>query len=405
MQSPLKRELEKCSMNQEYDNYDEMREARRRRQIMRARRERRRKRMIRAYTILAVCAVILILLIVGAVKLVSGLFAGDRADGENLSASGTQVVMTEAMTGGKPETMPQTVMGTTLESITPGGNSAEEGFQKPVKTYSAERTADTQTMNDEVHSSYGIFLNRRTGAILAERNSSTIINPASMTKILTVLVAAEALESQKALDETFKITREITEYSYVNDCSNAGFETDEVVTVRDLFYGTILPSGGEAAAALAIYTAGSLDAFVEQMNEKLDQLGLSGTAHFTNCVGLYDEAHRCTVYDMAMILQAALDNSLCREVLSAKTYTTSATDKHPEGIELSNWFLRRIEDKDTGGRVISGKTGYEAQSGNCPASFGMDRMGKEYICVTADAYSGWRCIYDHVALYKQFAKE
>lgn len=84
----------------------------------------------------------------------------------------------------------------------------------------------------------------------------------------------------------------------------------------------------------------------------------------TNCVGIYDEEHYCTVYDMAMILEAALDNPLCREVLSAHTYNTSATAQHPEGLLLSNWFLRRIEDKDTGGEVICAKTGFVVQSGN-----------------------------------------
>ena len=85
------------------------------------------------------------------------------------------------------------------------------------------------------------------------------------------------------------------------------------------------------------------------MNQKLEELGLSDTAHFTNCVGLYDENHYCTLYDMAEILGAAIDNELCREVLSAHTYTTSATEQHPEGLLISNWFLRRIEDKDTHG--------------------------------------------------------
>ena len=124
----------------------------------------------------------------------------------------------------------------------------------------------------------------------------------------------------------------------------------------------------------------------------------------TNCVGIYDEDHYCTVYDMAMIMEAAVENELCREVLATHTYTTSETLQNPEGITISNWFLRRIEDKDTGGEVLCGKTGYVVQSGNCAASYGMDSSGKEYICVTADASSVWRCIEDHAALYKQFAQ-
>ncbi len=123
-----------------------------------------------------------------------------------------------------------------------------------------------------------------------------------MTKILTVLVAAEHITD---LNDTFTITREITDYAYQHKCSTAGFLDEETVTVRDLLYGTVLPSGGDAAAALAIYTAGSQEAFIDLMNNKLSELGLAKTAHFTNCVGLYDENHYCTVYDMAMILKSS----------------------------------------------------------------------------------------------------
>jgi D-alanyl-D-alanine carboxypeptidase (penicillin-binding protein 5/6) len=125
----------------------------------------------------------------------------------------------------------------------------------------------------------------------------------------------------------------------------------------------------------------------------------------TNCVGLYNKEHYCTVYDMAMIIRAAVDNEICSEVMGARKYTTSVTEQHPEGITISNWFLRRIEDKDTGGEVLCAKTGFVAQSGNCSASYGKDHAGKEYVCVTANATSSWKCIYDHVALYKKFATE
>jgi D-alanyl-D-alanine carboxypeptidase (penicillin-binding protein 5/6) len=91
--------------------------------------------------------------------------------------------------------------------------------------------------------------------------------------------------------------------------------------------------------------------------------------------------------------------------LSAHTYTTSATEQHPEGITISNWFLRRIEDKDTGGEVLCAKTGYVAQSGNCAVSYGVDADGREYVCATTGAHSSWRCIYDHVALYKKYMGE
>ena len=138
------------------------------------------------------------------------------------------------------------------------------------------------------------------------------------------------------------------------------------------------------------------------MNEKLKELHLSDSTHFTNVAGMYDEQHYSTVYDMAMILHAAIDNELCRTVLNAHTYTTSVTQQHPEGIKISNWFLRRIEDKDTHGEVICAKTGFVNESGCCAASYEISSSGGHYICVTANAHSSWRCIYDHVAMYDAY---
>jgi len=142
------------------------------------------------------------------------------------------------------------------------------------------------------------------------------------------------------------------------------------------------------------------------MNEKLEELGLSDTAHFTNCVGLYDKEHYCSVYDMAIIMKAAMENEMCREFLSAKKYTTTATEQHPEGITISNWFLRRIEDKDTGGEVIGAKTGYVVQSKSCAVSYAVcGESETPYICVTAGSNSSWRCIYDQVEIYTKYVLE
>ncbi len=277
------------------------------------------------------------------------------------------------------------------------GQSGEDFAFSPCVT---ERTAAFPQEGRGVYSTNGILIDVETQEILACRDPYLRINPASMTKILTLLVAAEHVQD---LEDTFTMTAEIADYVYRHDCSIAGFGVGEKVTVEDLLYGTILPSGAEAAMALAEYVAGSQEAFVEMMNQKLEQLGLSDSAHFTNCVGLYDENHYCTVYDMALILKAATDNELCRRVMSARKYTTSVvTQDWPEGILLSNWFLRRIEDKDTHGEVLCAKTGYVDQSGNCAASLAADSGGREYICVTTGSISSWACIYDHVEIYQAF---
>ena len=268
--------------------------------------------------------------------------------------------------------------------------------------YEFTETADTVGIySEEVISSHAILVNENTDTIIASKGAYERICPASMTKVLTVLVAAENI-TEEQLDDTFKMTLEITDYAYVNDCSAVGFLDEEQVPVRDLFYGTVLPSGGDAAVGLATYVAGSHEAFVDMMNAKLGELGLADSAHFTNCVGLYDENHYCTVYDMAIIMKAAMNNELCREVLSAHTYTTTPTEQHPEGITISNWFLRRIEDKDTGGLVIGAKTGYVVQSKSCAVSYGTFAGETPYICVTAGSSSSWRCIYDQVEIYTKY---
>ncbi|MDD3347926.1 D-alanyl-D-alanine carboxypeptidase family protein [Oscillibacter sp.] len=271
---------------------------------------------------------------------------------------------------------------------------------EPEKSYAAKATPETVSLGDSVDSSYAVLIDQKSGAILAEKDADTVISPASMTKILTLLVAAEHLTD---LDDTFTMTIDITDYCYVNSCSVVGLLVGETVPIRELLYGTILPSGADAALALATYVAGSQEAFVALMNEKLEELGLSDTAHFTNCVGLYDEAHVCTVYDMAMILNAAMDNPLCREVLGARTYATAPTPQHPDGQVLSNWFLRRIEDRfDETFQIVGAKTGYVVQAGSCAASSGQDVSGNLYLCVTGDASSSWRAIYDHTALYQTY---
>lgn len=405
---------------EEYEEQDEeierRRRERRRRQMEEMRRRKRRQRQIRRILRIALPAagaLLLFFLIRGCAKKETegmpkpaNIVENGAADIESIDGTTTEngavdpgATSSENIANRNPGigvTVPG-VIGSIIAENKVAGSAASSKDGDAV--YTAEATAETAPPVGTVNSSYVILIDVEEGKILAERASKSRMVPASMTKVLTLLVAAEHVTD---LNDTFTIIQDITDFCFVNDCSNVGFEKDETVTVRDLLYGTILPSGADAAMGLATYVAGSQEAFVEMMNDKLRELGLSDTAHFTNCVGLYEENHYCTVYDMAMIMKAAMDNELCREVLSAHTYTTSATEQHPEGLLISNWFLRKIEDKDAGGEVIGGKTGYVVQSQNCAVSLARDADGKEYICVTGGANSGWRCIYDHVDLYKKY---
>ena len=136
--------------------------------------------------------------------------------------------------------------------------------------YSVSATADTVQLGDTVDSSYAVLIDEDSGTILAEKDAGARISPASMTKVLTLLVGAEHVADH--LDDTFTMTIDITDYCYVNKCSVVGLMVGETVPVRELLYGTILPSGADAALGLAVYVSGSQEAFVELMNQKLEEL-------------------------------------------------------------------------------------------------------------------------------------
>ncbi len=266
--------------------------------------------------------------------------------------------------------------------------------------YTAQTTASTISPPEEIsQSTYSILIDETTGDIVAARNAYDRMYPASMTKIMTLLVAVENITD---LDDVVYVSQEAADWSYRNDGSAVNWSVGEKLTVRDLLYGTILSSGADAVYDLAVYVAGDQDSFVQMMNDRVASLGLSETTHFTNAAGFYDDNHYTTPYDMAMIIKAAVENDLCREVMSAHTYNTPVTEEHPEGILISNWFLRRIEDKDSGGLVLCAKTGFVSQSGNCAASYMISNSGKPYVCVTGHAHSAWRAIYDHVGLYYNY---
>ena len=248
----------------------------------------------------------------------------------------------------------------------------------------------------------GIIVNTATGKIVAGRNTQKRLYPASTTKIMTLLVACENIENY---EDTFTMTLAITDPLYVAEASVAGFLNGETITMTDLLYGLILPSGADAALALAEKISGSEAEFVKLMNQKVKALGLKDT-HFVNTSGLYDSDHYSTAYDMAVILETALKNPVCKKVLSTYQYTTSVTSQHPEGIPLSaTLFEYMYGTEPETATILGGKTGFVNEAGYCIASYGTGKAtNDEYIVVTLKNSSRWPAFYGQIDLYKQFAK-
>ncbi len=284
---------------------------------------------------------------------------------------------------------------------TVSSSKSQENVKKPLKI-KYEFNADTVQIPASNDAKNAIIINKKTNNVVAERNAHQKAYPASTTKIMTLLVAAEHL---KDMEDTFTMSLEITDPLFVAEASVAGFLNNEQVTVKDLFYGTILPSGADAAMGLAIKTAGSEAEFVKLMNEKVAELGLENT-HFANVTGLHDVQNYTTAYDMAVMLDAAMHNEFCKKVLSTYQHTTAKTPQNPNGILLSNTIFEYMygTEPETA-TILGGKTGFVNESGYCIASFGVcNENENEYIVVTFGNSSRWPAFHGQIDLYKEFAK-
>lgn len=232
-----------------------------------------------------------------------------------------------------------------------------------------------------IMSAYAILINLDDNEVLYAKNSDEEMYPASMTKVMTVYTALDYIDN---LDEQITITNEMLSGLVEENASVAGFSAQETVTMRDLLYGALLPSGADACQALAFYVAGSEEAFAEVMNQKLLEMNLTKT-HFTNATGLHDDMHYTTAKEMAEIVKAAIQNDTFYEVFTAKEYTTQPTSQHPNGIEFTSSLRKSEKSFGLSDDIITGaKTGYTLEGGLCLASIGY-HDNAHYLLVTGYA--------------------
>lgn len=281
-----------------------------------------------------------------------------------------------------------------------GENVGQTDNQAKKMEYPSKSESYVDINDGEIVSPYIAVIDVTDNKIIAGRNAETRIYPASMTKVMTLIVAVEHIDN---LDDTFTMTSAIIDPLYRDSASRAGFEPGEAVTARDLMYGLILPSGADGAVGLAEMISGSEEEFVKLMNQKCEEMGLTNT-HFTNTSGLHGEDHYTTPVEMAMILQYAMENETCAEILSTYQYTTEVTEKHPEGILLtSTMFSRMYGDEVAGVTIKAGKTGYTQEAKHCLVSYA-ESGGKKYVAVTAGSEGKWGVIYDDFKLYGELCE-
>ncbi len=219
---------------------------------------------------------------------------------------------------------------------------------------SLPNTALAVTDEPDIMASAVVLIDEASGKVLYENNMNQQLYPASTTKIMTALLTLENMK----LDDVITVPDD-----FVND-GEAGIwlEAGEKHTVEDLLMALMLRSANDAAQALAIGVAGSVEEFAELMNQKAESLGLVNT-HFTNANGLHNDEHYTSAYDLAMITKAAMEYEDFNRIITTKSWAIPGPPNGEDRMVYNlNSLLSRYEYAD------GVKTGYTKQAGNCIVS-------------------------------------
>ncbi len=230
-----------------------------------------------------------------------------------------------------------------------------------------------------------ILIDAGTGNVLFEKNSENKMYPASTTKIMTALVALDAVKNQE-ISLSQPLTMSDAAYKTLDpDGSSIALKVGEAMTLEGLLQGLLIASGNDAAVTIAEGISGSIEQFVAKMNDKAKSLGLENT-HFVNPHGLHDEQHYTTAHDMARLAQEAMKNDTFRSIVECAHIYLPATNMSDKRYFINtNNLVSRMRypyyfyDKATGI-----KTGSTDQAGYCLVSSAEDN-GKSLIAVVFKA--------------------
>lgn len=224
----------------------------------------------------------------------------------------------------------------------------------------------------DIYSENAVLYNMNKDTILYEKNRDEKVKVASLTKIMTTIIALENINNIK--EET--IMPEEAFYN-LDGYVLSGIRPNELITYEDLLYGTMLPSAADCANAVAIKVSGSVDSFVELMNKKAMELNMNNT-HFSNPVGI-DEDNYSTVNDIAILLKYALKNEEFKKIFTTKEYTTT------NNIKLISTIIEKSEPYNIDiSSILGSKTGFTDDAGNCLASISKINNVK-YLLITTNA--------------------
>ncbi len=233
-----------------------------------------------------------------------------------------------------------------------------------------------------VTSQCAIVMDADTGTILYQKNAKDKCYPASITKIMTTMLA---LENSKP-DEIVTMSEDSI---YKTEGSGVARDIGEQLSMKDCLYAVMLESANECAYAVAEHVGGGdYSRFIAMMNEKAKQLGCKNT-HFNNCNGLPDEKHYTTCYDMALIAKEAIKNDDFRTLISTKNYILPKTNKKDQELPMYNHHAMICSNRTSRHLyeyAIGGKTGYTNAAGNTLVTYA-EKDGMTLICVVMKSNS------------------
>ena len=235
-------------------------------------------------------------------------------------------------------------------------NGEEEAAAEP-----NEEVVVSADPNFSVDAKAALLLDLNTGRTVYEQDADVRVYPASLTKIMTCLIALENgnLSDIITVDESALTGLD-------QDSSVVGLQVGEKMTLENLLYCMMVSSGNDAANVVAEYIAGSVADFVRMMNERAYALGCKDT-HFNNPHGLHDESHYTTARDLAIITQAALKSENFRQIVATAEYTIPESTLGPEhDLKTTNMLIYNSTGNSLYySRATGVKTGYTSAAGRC----------------------------------------
>lgn len=247
----------------------------------------------------------------------------------------------------------------------------------------------------EITSDYVLLYNLNDDEIIYEINSEERVNIASLTKMMTALVAIENCDDLNEI-----VTIQSKHFEGLEGYSKAGFRVGDSVTVKDLLYGVLLPSGADACNAIAFHIGKDMNGFIDMMNQKAIELNLKNT-HFDNPIGKDSVNNYSNAKDLSVLLKYALDNPIFKEIFCTKTYKIKDLN-----LTLNSTLIKYSKSFGINTDLILGsKTGYTSEAGYCLASIAsIDNIDYLLIVLNADTNLKCNAILDSLKIYHHFSK-